>query len=84
MVCLDLIVATALDQHLDRIGVVSGISVDPLIWDVLFWLEMSFGGSLTTMAVNAISETTFIERSDGTPFRSYSPRRPPSVVLPPH
>lgn len=50
--CLDLGVAAALDQDLDRIGVVSGASVYPFVWNVLLGARNEgFGGVLTTMVV---------------------------------
>lgn len=51
-ICLDLGVAAALDQDLDRIGVISGASVYPFVWNVLLAARNEgFGGVLTTMAV---------------------------------
>lgn len=50
--CLDLSVAAALDQDLDRIGVISGASVYPFVWNVLLAARNEgFGGVLTTMVV---------------------------------
>ncbi len=50
--CVDLSVVAAFDQHLDRIGVVSGASVYPFVWNVLLAARNEgFGGVLTTMAV---------------------------------
>ena len=52
VVCLDLGVAAAFDQDLDRIGVISGASVYPFVWNVLLAARNEgFGGVLTTMAV---------------------------------
>ena len=52
MVCLDLGVVAAIDQDLDRIGVISGASVYPFVWNVLLAARNEgFGGVLTTMAV---------------------------------
>jgi nitroreductase len=52
VVCLDLGVAAAFDQDLDRIGVVSGASVYPFVWNVLLAARNEgFGGVLTTMVV---------------------------------
>jgi nitroreductase len=52
VVCLDLGVAAAFDQDLDRIGVVSGASVYPFVWNVLLAARNEgFGGVLTTWAV---------------------------------
>jgi nitroreductase len=50
--CLDLGVVAATDQSLDRIGVISGASVYPFVWNVLLAARNEgFGGVLTTMAV---------------------------------
>ncbi|ORA37105.1 nitroreductase family protein [Mycobacterium aquaticum] len=52
VVCVDLGVVAALDQNLDRIGVVSGASVYPFVWNILLAARNEgFGGVLTTMAV---------------------------------
>lgn len=52
VVCVDLAVVAALDQFLDRIGVVPGASVYPFAWSILLAARNEgFGGVLTTMAV---------------------------------
>ena len=52
VVCVDLGVVAALDQNLDRIGVISGASVYPFVWNVLLAARNEgFGGVLTTMAI---------------------------------
>lgn len=52
VVCLDLSMVAATDQDLDRIGVVSGASVYPLVWNLLMAARNEgFGGTMTTMAV---------------------------------
>ena len=52
VVCLDLGVVAATDQHLDRIGVIAGGSVYPFVWNVLLAARNEgFGGVPTTMAV---------------------------------
>ena len=52
VVCVDLRVVAALDQHLDRIGIVGGASVYPLVWNILLAARNEgFGGTITTMAV---------------------------------
>jgi nitroreductase len=52
VICLDLGAVAATDQELDRIGVVSGASVYPFVWNVLLAARgEGFGGVLTTMAV---------------------------------
>ena len=50
--CLDLRYVAATDQDLCRIGVVSGASVYPLVWNILLAARNEgYGGTLTTMAV---------------------------------
>src|SRR3954452_2480576 len=52
VVCIDLNVAAAFDQQLDRIGVIPGASVYPLVWNILLDARNEgYGGVLTTMAV---------------------------------
>lgn len=50
--CVDLGVVAAMDQDLDRVGLVSGGSVYPLVWNTLLAARNEgFGGTITTMAV---------------------------------
>ena len=52
VVCVDMRRVAALDQELDRVGLVSGASVYPLVWNVLLAARNEgFGGTITTMAV---------------------------------
>jgi nitroreductase len=52
VVCLDLRYVAATDQDLSRIGVVSGASVYPLVWNILLAARgEGYGGNLTTMVV---------------------------------
>jgi len=52
VVTVDLRYVASMDQHLDRIGVVSGASVYPLVWNILLAARNEgYGGTLTTMAV---------------------------------
>lgn len=52
VICLDLNTAAAFDQNLDRIGVISGASVYPFVWNVLLAARNEgYGGVLTTMVV---------------------------------
>jgi nitroreductase len=52
VVCVDLAVVAAIDQDLDRIGLIGGASVYPLVWNVLLAARNEgFGGTITTMAV---------------------------------
>ncbi len=52
VVCVDLRVVAALDKELDRVGIVGGASVYPLVWNILLAARNEgFGGTITTMAV---------------------------------
>ncbi|MEP9416488.1 nitroreductase family protein [Gordonia sp. VNQ95] len=52
VVTVDLGVVAAMDQDLDRIGVVSGASIYPLVWNILTTARSEgFGGTITSMAV---------------------------------
>jgi nitroreductase len=52
VVAVDLRAVAAMDQHLDRIGIVGGASVYPLVWNILLAARNEgFGGTITTMAV---------------------------------
>lgn len=52
VVSVDLGVVAAMDQDLDRVGVVSGGSVYPLVWNILTAARSrGLGGTITTMAV---------------------------------
>lgn len=52
VVFVDLGVVAAMDQDLDRIGLIAGASVYPFVWNVLLAARNEgFGGVLTTMAV---------------------------------
>jgi nitroreductase len=52
VVCVDLRVVAALDKDLDRVGLVGGASVYPLVWNILLAARHEgFGGTITTMAV---------------------------------
>ena len=52
VVCVDLGVVAAFDQNLDRVAVVPGASVYPLVWNILLAARNEgFGGVLTTMAI---------------------------------
>jgi nitroreductase len=49
---VDLKVVAAMDQYLDRVGVISGASIYPFVWNVLLAARQAgFGGTITTMAV---------------------------------
>jgi nitroreductase len=52
VVCVDLRVVAAVDQDLERVGIVGGASVYPLVWNILLASRHEgFGGTITTMAV---------------------------------
>src|SRR6476620_4536966 len=52
VVCLDLRYVAATDQDLGRVGVVSGASVYPLVWNILLAARgEGYGGNLSTMVV---------------------------------
>ena len=52
VVFVDLGAVAATDQDLDRVGLVAGASVYPLVWNVLLAARSEgFGGTVTTMAV---------------------------------
>jgi nitroreductase len=54
VVCVDLRAVAATDQELDRVGIVGGASVYPLVWNILLAARNEgFGGTITTMAVAA-------------------------------
>jgi len=52
VVFVDLRLVASVDQDLDRVGVISGASVYPLVWNILLAARNEgFGGTITTMAV---------------------------------
>jgi nitroreductase len=52
VVCLDLRVVASTDMALPRVGVVSGASVYPLVWNILLAARNEgFGGTITTVAI---------------------------------
>jgi nitroreductase len=49
---VDLKVVASMDQYLNRVGVISGASIYPFVWNVLLAARQAgFGGTITTMAV---------------------------------
>lgn len=57
VVLVDLAALAATDQDLDRIGIVGGASVYPLVWDMLLAARAEgFGGVMNTMAIPAEAE----------------------------
>lgn len=54
---VDLKVVASMDQYLDRVGIVSGASVYPFVWNVLLAARQAgFGGTITTLAIAAEPE----------------------------
>lgn len=52
VVSIDLGVVAAMDQELDRIAVVPGASIYPLVWNILLAARHEgYGGTLTTMTI---------------------------------
>ncbi|MBI4241046.1 MAG: nitroreductase family protein, partial [Candidatus Rokubacteria bacterium] len=52
VVCVDLKVVASMDQDLERVGVVSGGSIDPYSWNILLAARHEgFGGTITTLTV---------------------------------
>lgn len=48
---VDLKVVASMDQNLDRIGIISGASIYPFVWNVLMAARQAgFGGTITTLA----------------------------------
>lgn len=48
---VDLKVVASMDQNLDRIGIISGASIYPFVWNVLMGArEAGYGGTITTLA----------------------------------
>jgi len=53
IVCVDLKVVAAMDQNLDRIGLVSGASVYPFVWNILLAARNEgYGGRITTIPIS--------------------------------
>jgi nitroreductase len=54
---VDLKFVASMDQYLDRVGVISGASIYPFVWNVLLGIRQAgFGGTITTMAVPCEAE----------------------------
>lgn len=52
VVCVDLRDVAAVDQHLDRVGIIAGASIYPFVWSILLAARNEgFGGVLTTIAI---------------------------------
>ena len=49
-ITLDLRVVASTDQYLDRVGVISGASIYPFVWNILLAARQAgFGGTITTL-----------------------------------
>lgn len=49
---VDLKVVASMDQFLDRVGIVSGASIYPFVWNTLLGIRQAgFGGTITTLAI---------------------------------
>jgi nitroreductase len=54
VVSVDLTVVASIDQELERVGMASGASVYPLVWNILLAARNEgYGGTITTMAIAA-------------------------------
>jgi nitroreductase len=52
VVCVDLGLVASMDQDLARVGVISGASIYPMVWNILLAARSEgFGGTITTLAV---------------------------------
>jgi nitroreductase len=52
VVCVDLKVVASTDQDLERVGVISGASIYPFVWNILLAARHEgYGGTITTLAV---------------------------------
>ncbi len=52
VIAVDLKLVASMDQDLDRVGVISGGSIYPFVWNVLLAARQAgFGGTITTLAV---------------------------------
>ncbi len=57
VVCVDLKVVASMDRDLDRIGVVSGASIYPFVWNILLSARNEgFGGRITTIPITREKE----------------------------
>ncbi|MCY4450574.1 MAG: nitroreductase family protein [Immundisolibacterales bacterium] len=52
VVCVDLRLVASTDQYLDRVGVISGASIYPFVWNILMGARQEgYGGTITTLAI---------------------------------
>lgn len=53
VVCVDLKVVASMDQYLNRVGVASGASIYPFVWNILLAARHEgYGGTITTLAIS--------------------------------
>jgi nitroreductase len=53
VVCVDLKVVASTDQYLNRVGVVSGASIYPFVWNILLAARHEgYSGTITTLAIS--------------------------------
>jgi len=53
IVCVDLSVVASMDQNLNRIGLVSGASIYPFVWNILLAARNEgYGGRITTIPIS--------------------------------
>ncbi len=53
VVCVDLKLVASVDQYLDRIGIVSGASIYPFVWNILLAARYEgYGGTITTLPIS--------------------------------
>lgn len=51
VICLDLTLTASMDQHLDRVGIITGASIYPFAWNILLAARNEgFTGAITTLA----------------------------------
>ena len=51
VVTVDLTVVASTDQYLDRVGIISGASIYPFVWNILMAARQAgYGGTITTLA----------------------------------
>jgi len=57
VVCVDLSVVASMDLNLDRIGLVSGASIYPFVWNILLAAKNEgYGGRITTIPISGEPE----------------------------
>ncbi len=57
VVCVDLRFVASMDQYLDRVGIISGASIYPLVWNILLAARHEgYGGTITTLPISQESK----------------------------